>query len=69
MANRYWVGGSGNWQDQAMWSETDGGTGGATFYAGLTSVDNGNNLGWLFEDVPSEGLSINLGYEKGIQIV
>ncbi len=30
MANRYWVGGSGYWQDQAMWSETDGGTGGAS---------------------------------------
>ncbi len=28
--NRYWVGGSGKWDDPAKWSETDGGAGGAS---------------------------------------
>ena len=30
MANRYWIGGSGNWSDTAHWSTTSGGTGGAS---------------------------------------
>lgn len=30
MANRYWIGGSGNWSNTAHWSATSGGTGGAT---------------------------------------
>jgi len=30
MANRYWVGGSGNWSDTARWSTSSGGTGGAS---------------------------------------
>jgi hypothetical protein len=30
MANRYWVGGSGNWTDTAHWSTTSGGAGGAS---------------------------------------
>jgi gliding motility-associated-like protein len=29
-ANRYWVGGSGAWNEQSHWSETSGGKGGAT---------------------------------------
>src|SRR5690606_32476685 len=29
-ADRYWVGGSGSWQDNAHWSATDGGPGGAS---------------------------------------
>ena len=29
MANRYWIGGSGNWTDTAHWSTTSGGSGGA----------------------------------------
>src|SRR3989304_375864 len=29
MANRYWIGGTGNWNDTAHWSETSGGAGGA----------------------------------------
>ena len=28
MANRYWIGGSGNWNDTAHWAATSGGTGG-----------------------------------------
>lgn len=30
MANRYWVGGSGNWKDTPHWSATSGGAGGAS---------------------------------------
>ena len=30
MADRYWVGGSGNWTDTAKWSTTSGGAGGAS---------------------------------------
>lgn len=30
MANRYWVGGTGNWSDTARWSSTSGGAGGAS---------------------------------------
>lgn len=30
MANRYWVGGSGNWEDTAHWAIEDGGVGGAS---------------------------------------
>lgn len=30
MANRYWVGGTGNWTDTAHWSTSSGGAGGAT---------------------------------------
>ena len=29
MANRFWVGGTGNWSDTARWSTTSGGAGGA----------------------------------------
>ena len=36
MANRYWVGGSGNWNDTSHWSATSGGSGGA-------SVPNSND--------------------------
>jgi hypothetical protein len=37
MANRYWVGGTGNWSDTAHWSTSNGGSGGA---AVPTSSDN-----------------------------
>lgn len=37
MALRYWVGGSGNWNDTAHWSTTSGGSGGAS---APTSVDD-----------------------------
>lgn len=37
MANRYWIGGSGTWDDTAHWSSTSGGTGGASV---PTSADN-----------------------------
>lgn len=30
MANRYWVGGTGNWSDTARWATTSGGAGGAS---------------------------------------
>jgi len=37
MANRYWIGGSGNWSDTANWSTTSGGGGGS---AAPTSSDD-----------------------------
>lgn len=37
MANRYWVGGTGNWSNTARWSETSGGAGGASV---PTAADN-----------------------------
>ena len=37
MANRYWVGGTGNWSDTARWSTSSGGSGGASV---PTSSDN-----------------------------
>lgn len=37
MADRYWVGGSGNWGDTARWSTTSGGAGGASV---PTAADN-----------------------------
>ena len=37
MANRYWIGGAGNWNDAAHWSATSGGTGGASV---PTNADN-----------------------------
>jgi hypothetical protein len=37
MANRYWVGGTGNWNDTAKWAATSGGTGGETV---PTAADN-----------------------------
>lgn len=30
MANRYWIGGTGNWENTAKWSTTSGGSGGAS---------------------------------------
>ena len=30
MADRYWVGGTGNWSDTSHWSATSGGAGGAS---------------------------------------
>jgi hypothetical protein len=37
MADRYWVGGTGNWSDTNRWSDTSGGTPGASV---PTSIDN-----------------------------
>jgi len=37
-ANRYWVGGTGNWTDQNHWSETSGGQAGATIPSQLDDV-------------------------------
>ena len=38
-ADRYWVGGTGNWSDTAHWSDADAGTGG---FSVPTSADNAN---------------------------
>src|SRR3989304_2166582 len=38
MANKYWVGGSGNVSDTAHWSDTDGGAGGAVKPASADAV-------------------------------
>ncbi|MDD5152621.1 MAG: hypothetical protein PHS95_01305 [Candidatus Pacebacteria bacterium] len=38
VADRYWVGGSGNWSDTAHWSTSSGGTGGASVPTSTQSV-------------------------------
>lgn len=38
MANRYWVGGSGNWNDTAHWAVSSGGIGGASLPTSATNV-------------------------------
>jgi len=48
MANRYWVGGTGNWDDTAHWSAVSGGAGGASVPADGDSVyidANSNSAG------------------------
>ena len=43
MPDRYWVGGTGNWNDTAHWSTTSGGAGGATVPADGDTVIIDNN--------------------------
>lgn len=46
MADRYWVGGSGNWTDTAKWSTTSGGAGGASVpTSGDVAIINGSSGG------------------------
>jgi hypothetical protein len=47
MADRYWVGGSGNWSDTNRWSDTSGGTPGAPVPTSIDNVifDAGSNVG------------------------
>lgn len=47
MANRYWVGGTGNWSDANFWSTTSGGAGGASVPTSVDDVifDAGSNVG------------------------
>lgn len=47
MADRYWVGGSGNWSDTNRWSDTSGGTPGASVPTSIDSVifDANSNVG------------------------
>ena len=47
MADRYWVGGTGNWSDTNRWSDTSGGTPGASVPTSIDSVifDAGSNVG------------------------
>ena len=47
MADRYWVGGSGNWSDTNRWSTASGGAGGASVPTSADNVifDAGSNVG------------------------
>jgi hypothetical protein len=47
MANRYWIGGSGNWGDTAKWSTSSGGSGGASVPTSSDDVyfDGSSNVG------------------------
>lgn len=56
MADRYWVGGSGNWNDTAHWSTSSGGAGGA-------SVPNTSDNVYIDENSDSNGLNINLNVD------
>lgn len=44
MANRYWIGGTGNWSDTSHWSASSGGAGGASK---PTAADNTDDEGVL----------------------
>lgn len=60
MADRYWVGGSGNWNDTAHWSTSSGGAGGA-------SVPNTSDNVYIDENSDSNGLNINLNVNLNCQ--
>lgn len=55
MANRYWVGGEGNWSDTAHWSTSSGGAGGAAVPVAADNVYVDAN-----SDVSSANFSINV---------
>lgn len=54
MANRFWVGGTGDWTDTAHWSDTSGGSGGASYPTYNTYdhayVDSNSGSGTLTKD-------------------
>lgn len=59
MANRYFVGGSGNWNDTAHWSTTSGGSSGASAPSSNDDVFlDSNSSGTLTVNVESYALSI-----------
>lgn len=53
---RYWVKGSGDWNDPTHWSETSGGEGGATVpsYANTVIVDDNSSVVMVVEDITLE---------------
>lgn len=59
MADRYWVGGSGNWSDTARWSASSGGAGGASVPTSADNVifDAGSNVGTGTFTVTVDGTS------------
>ena len=59
MADRYWVGGSGNWSDTNRWSDTSGGTPGASVPTSIDSVifDANSNVGTGSFTVTVDGTS------------
>lgn len=69
MADRYWVGGAGNWSNIAKWSTTSGGAGGASV---PTAADNvyfnaASGGGAVNLDVVGNCLSLNLvGFTGGL---
>ena len=61
MADRFWIGGSGNWSDQSKWSETSGGQpGGIIEKIGNTSAAtaalSANSHGFMF--IPTENFDL-----------
>ncbi len=65
MANRYWVGGTGNWSDTARWSATSGGAGGAsvpgTNDAAIFNASSGTGVATLDSSVTIQTLTMT-GY-------
>jgi len=62
MANRFWVGGTGNWNDTAHWSATTGGASGASVptLADAVTIDNSSGAGTITIDVnPAECASFS----------
>jgi hypothetical protein len=65
MANRFWVGGTGNWSDTARWSATSGGAGGAsvpgTNDAAIFNASSGTGVATLDSSVTIQTLTMT-GY-------
>lgn len=71
--NRYWVAGAtGNWNDVANWSATNGGAGGASVPgAANTAIFNGNGLGDCNLDIAPTiaAIQLNAGYTGTIDLL
>jgi hypothetical protein len=63
MADRYWVGGTGNWSDTARWSATSGGAGGASVPgsgdAAIFNSSSGAGTATVDSDVTIQTLTTN----------
>ncbi len=61
MANRYWVGGTGSWNDTTHWSTTSGGTSGASVPTSADDVIFDTNMG--FSGVGTGSIFLTVGAE------
>jgi hypothetical protein len=68
MADRYWVGGTGNWSDTAKWSTTSGGAGGASVPGSTDDVyfDANSSAGAFTVSIESTSRSCNNFIASGL---
>lgn len=61
MANRYWIGGTGDWSDTAHWSTASGGSGGASVPTSSDDVyiDNASGSGSVLINISTSTVSMN----------